>query len=166
MRDTHSQALRIRRECANCIALCAVRTYVCVPRCACTSVCISLCVCVRFNNHCNCCWLAFFIICKPMYPAFYCQAAARPRPLQAQLQLNLHTHIPLYTLYSCIHLLMHAAPWSMLISFALEMRARTSWVGFSFLCFFLTGNARKLHFILGSTCVCVCEWQCRVCAYE
>lgn len=106
VRDTHSQALRIRRECANCIALCAVRMYVWPGVRA--PLCVFLCMCVRFNNHCNCCWLAFFIICKPMYPAFYCQAAARPRPLQAQLQLNqhIHTHTSVYP----VHLLMHAAP--------------------------------------------------------
>lgn len=155
MRDTHgythSQALRIRRECANCIAMCAVRMYACpgvrAPRC----VYFCVCVCVRFNNHCNCCWLAFFIICKPMYPAFYCQAAARPRPLQAQLQLNPPFVYPVH-----LHTPTNACCALKYVNKFRIRNARADEFASVFCVSFLTGNARKLHCILGSTCVCVC----------
>lgn len=125
-------------------------------------------VCVRFNNHCNCCWLAFFIICKPMYPAFYCQAAARPRPLQAQLQLNPHTHTHTGTFVYPVHL--HTPTNACCaLKYVNKFRIRNaradelSLLQFFVCFFFLTGNARKLHSILGWTCVCVavpcvCVW--------
>lgn len=139
--------------------------YVCpgvrAPRC----VFLCVCVCVRFNNHCNCCWLAFFIICKPMYPAFYCQAAARPRPLQAQLQLNLHTHThtPLYPVQ--LHTPTNACCALKYVNKFRIRNARADELSLLqfFVFFFLTGNARKLHFILGSTCVCVCVSGSAVC---